>query len=317
MKCILVYLAVSCLLACNCTAQVNEPESSAECLDEFQLLIQKVCHKYAVVGSAQLTSTNQPRFSKTIDWFVVEDRGNRQRPKRCYSESRALYPHAPNSNVWEKRYIDDARLFRSMGDFTESLRELTKRDDDDDADRFLRFKSVAFPNLFMLSMITGGSLENEAKDIVRIVNSFKVLNEKKVGEDIVALFFERTSVVEVQFSHRDNYLPIKVKGFFNSRKDAADPEPKDYAIPWFESETKWQKMDDSIWVPIRVTSVLFRDNPRLDRGMEIDARANWQLKFDDALLSDTNVDLLPIGGPIAELRTNLLESGDHISNGLR
>ncbi len=308
-------LAVLCVVCASAGSVADDdiaPESAAECLDRFQSLVQRVGNQYAMVGRAELSSTDKPWFSKTIDWFVVETKPHGEHPRRSYSECRALYPHAPTSDVWERRFRSGSKLFRSMGDYVEPLSELTQREDDKaDEQVFLRRKAVAFPNMFVLSLISpnGGGTEFETPDIVRIINTLKVLSEEVRGGDIIGTFYERTSVIEVKFAKSCGYLPTEVSGFFNRAQPSVEPEQNDYASPWYQCEIEWKKVGSDVWLPIKVSSNSFSTTAKAKRGgMELDAFASWEVSVPDDILDKSNIDLLPADGPVSQLRTELHES---------
>ena len=311
MKCITEFFAVNCLLVSTCLYQARDfvLKSAEDCLDRYQAMFLKVSRRFAVVGSAKSTSTNDPHLSKTCEWFLCQDRGNGNTPNRLYSESRNFYPHVPESNIWEKRYISGSRKYYSFGDYLEDLQELKKNDDEEEAG-FLGKSTIGAPNLFSIAIVapSGSLFSAEIGPLISLLNMHTSFEESREGDDLVGKFYLTNYVAEMRFTKTFGYMPSKVKTFFNNREMPGAPKRAEYTIPWHESESEWKKVGDDTWVPVHVTSIL-HPSRRVKEGKEVEATATWDLKIDSNLMRDVNAELLPDDGPIAEVRKKLLANG--------
>jgi hypothetical protein len=301
------------LLAIGCSTHLFgddfEPESALDCLDRFQEMVRKVSKNGAVLGSANVTSIDQPHLSKKFEWFLVDQQWTNNESNRRYSESRILYPHAPNSNVWEKRYIAEGKLNRSLGDYLDPLKEV-KRDDDEEESKYLSRQTVGAPNLFALAACGPALLLKDTQVLNQVLNQHKVLEEERDNGDIVGKFYGINFVSEIRFSKKASYLPAEMKSYFYSPKQpgAAPSSPDDYKILWSESLVKWERVADEtdIWAPVEVKSILHRISPGREQGQEVEAIASWEFDLKESLLSDDNIELLPLGGPVSDLRKHML-----------
>lgn len=308
---VLFLLATMC--STNLFGDEFEPESAAECLDRFQEMTRKVSSNGAVLGSANVTSIDQPHLSMKYEWFHIDQRPvTRNDSNRNYSESRILYPHAPDSNVWEKRYVAEGKLHRSLGDYLSPLKAVDREEDEEDS-KYLSRQTVGAPNLFALAVCGPSLLLKDMQVLNQVLNQIKVLEEKRDNGDVIGKFYGINFVSEIRFAKKASYLPTEMKSYFYSPKQrgASPSSPDEYKTLWSESEIKWERVEDQtdIWAPVQVKSILHRTTRRhAGRGREVEAIASWEFKLKDSLLSGENIEQLPLDGPVADLRKHLLAS---------
>lgn len=308
MKPIVLSFLVAMLSSCNLIAQDFTPESAQECFDRFQSMYLKVSRSYAVLGSAKQTSIDMPNLSKTYEWFAVEVLGTNKSPRQFYSESKLFYPHAPDSNVWEKRYINDKKVSYSYGDFLTPVKEL-EQEEDEEEELYLRRAAIGCPNLFAISVLSfsDSTLLADKGKLLRTLNGFELFQEERKGNDFFGRFYGSNFVSEIWFSKASGYMPTLCKTFFYTPQKAAAPTPDQYKVLWSEIESQWENVGDDTWVPIQVSNITHRTSRNSKRGVEVQGQVKWDLKINSSLLTEKSVALMPMDGPLAEIRSKLLK----------
>ena len=290
-------------------AQESNPKTAKECLERFSATYQQVSKSYGVAGAITSKSLAMPGLSQSSDWFAFEHSESRSK-RQFYSEASKSSGEA--SGPWQRLFLSDNRVWVSVGKYSDPFVEAERKENEDDLAFSMRF-SEGCPSLYALAILspTESQLSSNGKHLVSVLDEMKVIDERRVGNDVVGSFYASNFVSIITFGHSSGYMPEKCETYFYQSIGEDLPKPSEYTILWHEGTAKWKKLDAGVWVPVEVLSTKHRNQRNSKKlSAKVEATATWRVPIDKGLFSGEHVNRIPFDEPTNKLRTELQDESE-------
>ena len=289
---IVMAILVEVLLSVS-QGQTPKFNSAGECGDWFLANRNVLERKYACVGELHSMS-NDAEGSVTVEWFEVRFNNLTTQKHYSYSEIRKIYANGEQANLWEKWMSRDGDFFWCMGEYETKLRPVNKSETDINGKPLIGVKRVnRIPEPLEYTVLTGSAFVSTGDGAIeKFFSDTELLESEELDDGNFKGFFARKhSGTEILFNSKFDYMPTRSRGLFR-KNYRGDLTRESYESVNFDSKSRWEKIGTNLMVPVAITNVVHRVNPKVKESHTLDLKVAWSIDglsteiFSDASIKD-------------------------------
>lgn len=297
-------------------AQTPKLDSAGECSDWFLANRNILERKYACVGELRSVS-NDGEGSVTVEWFEVKFNDPTTQKHYSYSELRKVYANGVQANWWEKWMNRDEDFFWCMGDYETKLARVNKSETDIDGKPMIGVKRASrIPEPLEYTILTGSAFVSTGDGAIeKFFADTKLLQSEESDDGSFKGFFARKhSGTEILFNSKFDYMPTSSRGLFR-KNYRGELTRESYEAVNFDSKSRWEKIGSNLMVPVAITNVVHRVNPKVKESHTLDLKVAWSIDgLSTEIFSDSSIkDFENSTGTLFKIKSKLQDKLQTIS----